>query len=934
MATRGATLGMVSTIAGTTDLDSPGKDRSPVTPEHSALVGASVNSPTDEGLRREIMRGATSRMSEHLGHKNSKERELSGLASTAAPQPEILEAEKRVQLDAAIARIAKRDAVGAFTESRLREQMLQALIELKEITDSEITQGELEQIMNQLLAARNAERQALMLREIADAGRGVAELGSQPSGAEVNRRLMSIRAKYADVEGVSSELVKNTFATAHDREYERKLSQVSWASRKYYGMKQFVSSSIAWVSESVSSASTWATDMVKSVKDSIVSAAATAKDIGVGIAKVAKDVGSAAIEYGSKAGHATAQFVKKVVADPLGAARDVSAAVKSAAIAVRDGAQWVVEKGSQAITWVAENGVHMLEKAGELVSAVVQGDYSKAWEMVKVGAVAAWNFGDSLVTSLGLKDAFWGAVALVRTPFQLAYDIVKVMTGQGTFSDAFNNLKSNLAEIGQGVVGCLKCLGDLTGVTDAALAVYHGSKALAAYGRGDNAAAAQELMTASMHGAFAVMSWGTLAATVATGGVAAGSMVAVMAGRVTVKEGAKVVLKKAAKEFLEAGANEIGSQAVKAMSGEALKVVSKEMGASAVKELEQQALKDLGKGASKEALQATVEKLALQKLIQAEGRVIAEAGGEQLVKEIATHGSKVVAPDVVQGTLRDIAEHRTKDLLKKLKLTDKIDELSYDLLNNVRHGRTKPVTADIAERFGVSKKEASAMVKDMRKALASSKSDEAMKETLEKGISKHVTGVIEREMEQSFKTHFRRGLTGQLDTAWSKELREAVEKEAKRLGKKNVDEYADELVEAGWTGVREGIQKATKGAVREGIERAFKRLRSVKVRAFTDVEKDSEIAKESENLATKMTRSEQGRLGDVPKVTRREGDALKEFQQPEIRRRVVVKDDGSTVEIVGKYDDQERLLSQSEQVLSNASKKVEKKSTHDVRRAA
>lgn len=122
------------------------------------------------------------------------------------------------------------------------------------------------------------------------------------------------------------------------------------------------------------------------------------------------------------------------------------------------------------------------------------------------------------------------------------------------------------------------------------------------------------------------------------------------------------------------------------------------------------------------------------------------------------------------------------------------------------------------------------MVKEMQVALKTSASDQAMIKVLEDDITKHITDVFHAEMEHTYKSTFKKGLKGELDTAWSRELKEAVEAQSKKLGK-DIGKFTDELTEAAWKGAKEGIEEATRLAVREGLERAFKKFRENKTRA-------------------------------------------------------------------------------------------------------
>jgi hypothetical protein len=699
---------------------------------------------------------------------------------------------RNAEINATLLRLVKTSAGQAYDQQQTPEQIRSAMAELFKVAGPATSQHEVQEILNRFVSLRDTERRALMMQEIVGAGRDMAS-GEQPPGTSaVQQRLQAIRSRYADVDGVELGEVKRLFSTAFDKEHAAKLSKLSWGQRLYRGTTQLLSDAIEWSG-----------DAIQWTKGAVVTAGSTLVNTGVGIAKLSKDLlqfGATVVMSGAEV---AGKFAYKVVTDPAGALSDLSHAASTVAGFAKSSALWIVNTGLQVAKWGLSAGTYLLQKGVEFNAALLTGDFSKAWGMVQGTVSATWGFADSMASSLGLKEMFWGVVALGRAGPQLAYDLTRAAFGQGTVQDAFVNFKGNLGQAASGVVGCVRCIGELTGVTDLGLAVYHSANALAAYGRGDQAAVTSHLLNASMHGAFALMSAGSVAATVATGGAAIGAVAGVAMLRTTAKEAGKIVLKTAAKEFLQAGAKEIGEQALTRMGKEALQILTKETGA---------------------AVQLT-GKEALQALLQVEGRHIADQGCERLVKEIAEHGaSKALAPEAVRTILAEESEKRVAALLCKLKLPDVVDDLTFKMLKDVSEGKAKHVAKEFSERFGVTEGEARQMVNQMRSALRSKRSDEAMKQVLEDGITKEVTQVLRKEMEASFKEQFRKGLTDPTHASWSKQLTQSVEAEAKRLGK-TTSELADDLVKKGWQGVEEGIERATRAAVREGLERAFKRFR-------------------------------------------------------------------------------------------------------------
>jgi hypothetical protein len=731
-----------------------------------------------------------------------------------------LEAERTAQRTAAInkkiSELGRRDNEHLFEQEQMKERITKAYTELREVAGHSTPQAEWQEITARFDRIRENERRALMMKEIESLGKNSVELGSSPNASVVKQRLIEIRKKYADIGVGNPEELVSTFKSAYEREYDSKISQKGFIDRKYYQAKRYLNDCGTWLSAGLESLSSVG-ESFKSTMSEIGSAVA-------GGAKLTKDLVVWGAEKTQSAVVATAAFTKTVVTDPARAVEHAKAAVSQATAAVAAGAAWVADKAIAGGTAVVHGLAHVGSKSLELGALALKGDFRAAGAMLAAGAGASLSFAKGMCDSLGISQMATGLSHVVMAQVDLYRDLYKVATGQGTLKDLTNNYMNHIGGALQGIKGAAVCLGEVTGVTDLCLAGKHSFQALSAYGRGDTSAALVHLGQASVHGAFAAMSAGSIAATVATGGAAAGSIAAVALGRATLQQASKQVLKAAAKEFLEAGAKQIGQAAIKSMGVEAVQLVEREMGRAAVDGLRETAIKQLGAGATAEAQQVLVEKLALEAVLKREGAAIALEGAEGLAKQVSEQGAQVLAKDNVETVMRTIAETRTSDLLSKLKLSDTVQDLTLKMLKDVSEKKTGAVAKELAENLGIAQKEATKMAKEMKKALSLGKSDEAMKQILEDGITAQVKEVVELNTKESFQTTFKRALTGEVDETWAKTLREGVEREAKRLGK-SVDSHVDELVEAGWKGTREGIEKSTRSAVREGVDKAFKEFR-------------------------------------------------------------------------------------------------------------
>jgi hypothetical protein len=583
---------------------------------------------------------------------------------------------------------------------------------------------------------------------------------------------------------------------------------------------------------------------------------ASAKNFFFGAGKLIGDAVSFTVDKGAVAAKKVGQFAALAVTDPAAAvekAKDAATAIgKGVAIAAEYGWKGIKVVGS----FIGEHGWSALKWCGELAASPFKGLFylgqsigegaldvgsfllgQKSWSEVaqnfsstigKAGAEFArpWHLVKSLSDSLGVSDLLVGAAHVVAILPHLAWDAGRILTGQGSFSELSSNFVGHLAGVKNGVVGGLTLLGEVTGVTDLFLAGKHACQAVIAYGRGDMTGVAIHTAQAVMHGTFAALSAGSIAATVATAGAAGGAIVGVTLMRQSAKEATKVVLKEASKQFFKAAANELGEVALQKVAGNATEVLTKRYGAEAVLQaVEKHAGQELAQAVGKEAREAVVNQAVMKELLQREAR----EGGRDVLKEVARRGPTAVSTEVFESVGKELGEKRTVALLKELKLDTIVKDEVLPLLRNTAESNPKKLAASLSEKFGLSKDEAKQMAKEVQGCLKKGRSDEEIKALLEEGISKPLAEKMAKEMEKPFKDTVRSGLKGEMPDVFGKEMVEAVEKKAASLGK-SVDSYVDELTEAAWKGYREGIERAVKSVVREGIEKAFKEFRNTKFR--------------------------------------------------------------------------------------------------------
>lgn len=657
-------------------------------------------------------------------------------------------------------------------------------------------------------------------------------------------------------------------------------------------------------------------------------------DAAKGLVAIHKDVNSWLFSKAKDAVVAGYGFAKRVATDPVGVMNDAVEVAKSAGSAVVSAGKWTAGKAKDAFDWVVDNGAAVVTATGKVFSEVGQGiwegtlaagnavvglgkvitgqmswaqlsqqlsvDFSKAWSHVSSAAGTVWSgikmaggFIADVSNSIGLTDILIGGYRLSMAGPQFMADLTRVALGQATLGDAFSRLGGNLAGAGQAFVGGLKCLGEVTGVTDLCMAGVHSFHGLAAYGRGEKQAATAHFTQAAFHGAFAAMSAGTIAATVATAGAAAPAIAGVVMGRTALKVGAKQVLNVAAKEFFKEGAKAVAKQVEVKIAKEAVGLLSKEAGGQAIlKQLTKEATEELGKQASKAKVTELVGHKAMNHLLSSTAVDGAYAGSKALHELMKKEGVQALTKENAHAVHREAIAKPLEELLTGLKFKEHVSDVALDLLHSVRDKSARKAGAELAEALGVSTKEGVEMAKQARRALMKGRSDDAIKEELTEGLTKHFSSRFADQMESAHKGQFRKILNGDLEEPWAKELSEGVEKRAKDLGKQK-DELVDDLVDAGWDGAKEGIEKTVRKFAKEGIDDAFKRFRSIKLRpGFGGAEDAPELRAVSEikgEELAKATATPEGKVAEEARPNMSDMAAMREYSVTEGDEVITVK---------------------------------------------
>jgi hypothetical protein len=787
---------------------------------------------------------------------------------------------RQEQLSGAIAKLAAANVHSPLTVPALKY----AYAELQQIAGQRTSPTEWSGITERFEAARESARRDQMTAELRAFGAHSAELYKQPDTAAIQAGVSGIREKFSDVSVQSSKELVAAFKAGHESEIQSKISQRGYVERTYYQARRMAYDLGDWLNNSLESIPLVGTK-IRGAIDTVKSVGLELVDAAKGLERLKADVKSWCANKVVQGLTAAQDLCVQAVTDPVGFLTTVKDTAVSAASTAWNVTTWGAQKAADGAIWLAKSYIELQKNAllvgwdcvkgagsvgltclsgirdvgsallGRMSWSEVASNFQKgvlnaathfdaAFQTVSTAAQATWGFIKSTSDSMGISSMIAGLYHMQTALPMLAWDVGKVAFGQGTFKEAFSNFGGKMQAVGNGFVGAAVCFSELVGLTDLALAAKHTVNGLACYGRGEDVAAALHLAQATMHGAFAALSAQALVATVATGGAAVGSLAAVAAGRIAAKaamkqvvsvaakqffktaakegtvEAGKALLKQPAMEFLQQAGKHLGDSAVRDMGAEAIQLVSKEMGAPALRSIEQAASKALGSSATKDELQMLTEGMALQALLRREGTAIAQNVAKNAESAVIERGAAALSHETMEAEGLAVSKVRVKQLLDSLKYTDSIDEHAFVLLKNIDGMGTAKHAKQISQLFGLTESAAKEMSLQMKAAVAAGKSDAAMREILTGGTTERVTKNLLAEMEQPFQKELKSQLTKNMDEPLGK----AVRSQAEKAGK-SVDEFADELVEAGWKGSSKGGREAVEVATREGVERAFKRFR-------------------------------------------------------------------------------------------------------------
>lgn len=601
-------------------------------------------------------------------------------------------------------------------------------------------------------------------------------------------------------------------------------------------------------------------------------------------------------------------------------------------------------KNSKQGTWSSwwDSAVSALSPACELAtnvavgaSKVIKNSFQfgvgvavKALSQPEKVLVAAWSFIEtagrlyvsaSLFILSGLTN---GAIWCIKNPEKVLPAVGSLLMSAGRAIGAvlggiFSSAWEGLGAICKGDLSVL-CgfICDTIGLTDLWGVLKHGTMALAAYGRGDKQAMMKHLLQFAEHAAGLALVALFALVTVGTGGVGAAVFAPVLMLRSAAQFATKQVMKQGltacGRQFLERGAKQIAEGVIENMGKTALAKLKAECPEQMAK-VAAMAKNTVGAG----DLALTTQQLALDRVIKLRADSIASATGESMIKAIAGEGAETVfGKNFVRELADNVGHEQSEALLRELGLVQHVDELTRNLLGPIMDKSPRQARRHIMATLQIDRKEARKMANEIKQLMASGHSDNEIKDILSKGITDNVSEFVSGKMENNFKNTFRDGLRGELaDADWSKNLNEALKDHAEKIGR-NVDDLTDELVQAGWEGVDNGIKRATGGLVREGIEQAFRGLREKSKRPRSS---NSSSGDPAELVFEQRSQPKAG--GDDARSHSKESAANRETNHRgsgrEIEKRIeqITLADGTTVRRVHIYEG-ERLVSQVEELES------------------
>lgn len=368
--------------------------------------------------------------------------------------------------------------------------------------------------------------------------------------------------------------------------------------------------------------------------------------------------------------------------------------------------------GESALSAAKSLGSATLDVGGRALSAIVDFSISAQTAMIKFGVDVITNPKAALETlksvgstvgtflkevsdDIGLTKLVKGCGSLLKGGFELSiaapclalYDLTKVATGKMSaeqFAErTLNNINqgfSDLAKGGQAVVGAIMIAGEITGISDVVRCV--------------GCALEGDWKGAAMHGGFALLSIGSITATVLTAGAAGGTVLGVMGLKTIAQQGLKV----AVKEGFEVAAKELGERAALSLTKEVLEV------------------------AGEKAAKATVQELNKELAV-----IAARKGLGELTPEIAQQLTKDLAEKHVSSVVRDLTEKAVKNVG---------EEWAQAAVHNPKQ------FISMCQEMGIEK----SVAKDMQKAMAKGRCD------------KEIKNILCAEMEEPLVQRFRAGM--------------------------------------------------------------------------------------------------------------------------------------------------------------------------------
>jgi len=302
------------------------------------------------------------------------------------------------------------------------------------------------------------------------------------------------------------------------------------------------------------------------------------------------------------------------------------------------------------------------------------------------------------------------------------------------------------------------------------------------------------------------------------------SSVMTLGGSTAAFLGAKAVVKGTmatlTKEGMEVLAKETGERVTQATANELKELlatqVPKELAKATPKEMLEHVLKQSGKEMYADFKEDLVKNLKNPEMLKK--FELPQDTLEQLQKGTIDQASKVKLDTLVKETSKEATFKRTNELIEKLKLNEKLPEISDKVVTELLDDLSQMSKKDLEKRFtqllsknGHSAEEATQLAKEyawrVKDAVKGGKVDHEIVDVLTNSIHKDFTGSI----RTSFETSLQKGMPDILN-------------DLKITDKALREELTERWSKAALEGFEEGLQPI-KSLIREGVEQAVKRRR-------------------------------------------------------------------------------------------------------------